>query len=119
MRSPLLALTNNSHSTLAGRADAVMTFADIRVPDCRCCGVVVDNADPKLATNVAEVQARGGRIISIGSASSTRPAMGSPVAPWGPLEATIPLQILARTLALALGHDVDKPRNLAKSVTVE
>jgi glucosamine--fructose-6-phosphate aminotransferase (isomerizing) len=81
--------------------------------------VVVDNADPKLATNVAEVQARGGRIISIGSAGSTVPVMGSLVAPWGPLEATIPLQILARTLALALGHDVDKPRNLATSVTVE
>jgi glucosamine--fructose-6-phosphate aminotransferase (isomerizing) len=81
--------------------------------------VVVDNADPKLATNVAEVQARGGRIISIGSAGSTLPVLGSPVAPWGPLEATIPLQILARTLALALGRDVDKPRNLAKSVTVE
>jgi glucosamine--fructose-6-phosphate aminotransferase (isomerizing) len=81
--------------------------------------VVVDNGDPKLATNVAEVQARGGRIISIGSAGSTVPVMSSLVAPWGPLESAIPLQILARTLALALGHDVDKPRNLAKSVTVE
>jgi glucosamine--fructose-6-phosphate aminotransferase (isomerizing) len=81
--------------------------------------VVVDNADPKLATNVAEVEARGGRIISIGSEGSTVPVVDSPGAPWGPLEATVPLQILARTLALALGHDVDKPRNLAKSVTVE
>jgi glutamine---fructose-6-phosphate transaminase (isomerizing) len=43
----------------------------------------------------------------------------SPFAPWGPLAATVPMQILARTMALALGHDVDKPRNLAKSVTVE
>jgi glucosamine--fructose-6-phosphate aminotransferase (isomerizing) len=81
--------------------------------------VVVDNADPKLASNVAEVQARGGRIISIGSTGSTVPVLDAPVAPWGPLEATVPLQILARTLALALGRDVDKPRNLAKSVTVE
>jgi glucosamine--fructose-6-phosphate aminotransferase (isomerizing) len=81
--------------------------------------VVVDNADPKLATNVAEVQARGGRIISIGSDGSTVPVLGTFVAPWGPLETVIPLQILARTLALALGRDVDKPRNLAKSVTVE
>jgi glucosamine--fructose-6-phosphate aminotransferase (isomerizing) len=40
-------------------------------------------------------------------------------APWGPIESVIPLQILARNLALALGCDVDKPRNLAKSVTVE
>ena len=81
--------------------------------------VVIDNADPKLATNVAEVTARGGRIISIGPAGSTIPVLGNVVAPWGPLESVIPLQILARTLALALGRDVDKPRNLAKSVTVE
>jgi glucosamine--fructose-6-phosphate aminotransferase (isomerizing) len=40
-------------------------------------------------------------------------------APWGPLEAVVPLQMLARELALQLGCDVDKPRNLAKSVTVE
>jgi glucosamine--fructose-6-phosphate aminotransferase (isomerizing) len=81
--------------------------------------VVVDNADAKLAANVAEVQARGGRIISIGQAGSTVPVLGDLFAPWGPIETAIPLQILARTLALALGHDVDKPRNLAKSVTVE
>ncbi len=81
--------------------------------------VVVDNGDPKLAANVAEVQARGGRIISIGSVGSTVPVLDNLAAPWGPLEAAIPLQILARTLALALGRDVDKPRNLAKSVTVE
>ena len=80
---------------------------------------VVDNADPKLAANVAEVQARGGRIISISSAGSTVPVVNSPDVPWGRFETTVPLQILARTLALALGHDVDKPRNLAKSVTVE
>jgi glucosamine--fructose-6-phosphate aminotransferase (isomerizing) len=81
--------------------------------------VVVDNADPKLGANVAEVRARGGRIISIGSAGSTVPVVDSPHAPWGPLASAVPLQILARTLALALGRDVDKPRNLAKSVTVE
>jgi len=81
--------------------------------------VVVDNGDPKLTANVAEVMARGGRIISIGRAGSTIPVLGNVAAPWGPLESVIPLQILARTLALALGRDVDKPRNLAKSVTVE
>ena len=43
----------------------------------------------------------------------------APSPPWGPLETVVPLQVLARTLALALGRDVDKPRNLAKSVTVE
>ena len=81
--------------------------------------VVIDNADPKLGANIAEVQARGGRIIGIGPAGSTVPVVDSPHAPWGPLPTAVPLQILARTLALALGRDVDKPRNLAKSVTVE
>ena len=81
--------------------------------------MVVDNGNPKLTTNIAEVTARGGRIVTIGSAGSTVNVVGSPDAPWGPLAATVPMQILARTMALALGHDVDKPRNLAKSVTVE
>ncbi|HKP43772.1 glutamine--fructose-6-phosphate transaminase (isomerizing) [Mycobacterium sp.] len=80
--------------------------------------IVVDNADPKLATNVAEVKARGGRVITFGPAGSTVPVVDDPHAPWGPIGAAIPLQVLARTLALALGRDVDKPRNLAKSVTV-
>jgi glutamine---fructose-6-phosphate transaminase (isomerizing) len=81
--------------------------------------VVVDNGDPKLASNVAEVRARFGRVISIGSTGSTVPVVGDRATAWGPIESVIPLQILARNLALALGRDVDKPRNLAKSVTVE
>jgi glutamine---fructose-6-phosphate transaminase (isomerizing) len=36
-----------------------------------------------------------------------------------PLVATVPLQVFACELAAAKGHDVDQPRNLAKSVTVE
>lgn len=81
--------------------------------------VVVDNGDPKLAANVAEIQARGGRVITIGREGSTVPVLREVAAPWGPLESVVPMQILARTLAVALGRDVDKPRNLAKSVTVE
>jgi glucosamine--fructose-6-phosphate aminotransferase (isomerizing) len=81
--------------------------------------IVVDNGDPKLATNVAEVRTRGGRVITIGSAGSTVPVVGNHAAPWGPVESAVPLQILARNVALALGRDVDRPRNLAKSVTVE
>lgn len=81
--------------------------------------VAVDNGDPKLAANLAEIEVRGGRVITIGTAGSTVPVVASAPEPWGPIAATIPLQILARTIALALGRDVDKPRNLAKSVTVE
>ncbi|WNG86977.1 glutamine--fructose-6-phosphate transaminase (isomerizing) [Mycobacterium sp. ITM-2016-00317] len=81
--------------------------------------IVVDNGDPKLPCNVAEVAARGGRVITIGAAGSSVPVIDDHGAPWGPVAATVPLQVLARTLALSLGRDVDKPRNLAKSVTVE
>ncbi|MGE2834240.1 glutamine--fructose-6-phosphate transaminase (isomerizing) [Mycobacterium sp. SMC-4] len=81
--------------------------------------IVVDNGDPKLACNIAEVAARGGHVLTIGDAGSALPVLDGPAAPWGPIAATIPLQMLARGLAVALGRDVDKPRNLAKSVTVE
>lgn len=81
--------------------------------------VAIDSGDPKLAANIAEIEVRGGRVITIGSAGSTVPVIESPIEPWGPIATTVPLQILARTIALALGRDVDKPRNLAKSVTVE
>lgn len=89
--------------------------------------VVVDNADPRLAGSIAEVQARGGRVVRIGGSGSDIPVVGwagqslsnAGLRVWGPLESVIPMQVLARELALALGLDVDKPRNLAKSVTVE
>ncbi|UFS60250.1 glutamine--fructose-6-phosphate transaminase (isomerizing) [Subtercola endophyticus] len=97
--------------------------------------VVVDHGDSRLPANIAEVRSRGGRIISIGGPGSSLPALGARIevpngaapgirsprreAPWGPLESVVPMQMLARQLAIALGRDVDKPRNLAKSVTVE
>jgi glucosamine--fructose-6-phosphate aminotransferase (isomerizing) len=89
--------------------------------------VVVDGGAARMAGNIAEVAARGARLITIGGAGSTIPALGqslqAPVdngfQPCGPLESVIPMQVLARELALVLGRDVDKPRNLAKSVTVE
>lgn len=81
--------------------------------------VVVDNGDPKLPANIAEISARGGRILRIGALGTTIPVLQTQRSPWGPLESVIPMQILARTIGVALGKDVDKPRNLAKSVTVE
>lgn len=81
--------------------------------------VVLDTGESRLAATVAEVRARGGRIITIGVPGSTVPVNVDPGQPWGPLVACIPMQILARSLALMLGRDVDKPRNLAKAVTVE
>jgi glutamine---fructose-6-phosphate transaminase (isomerizing) len=89
--------------------------------------IVVDSGGRRIAGNIAEVAARGARIITIGGTGATIPALGrslhAPLTdgfqPCGPLESVIPMQVLARELALVLGRDVDKPRNLAKSVTVE
>jgi glucosamine--fructose-6-phosphate aminotransferase (isomerizing) len=88
--------------------------------------VVVDSGDPRIAGNIAEVAARGGNIIGIGGLGSRIPAVARGLEaprsdgfqPCGPLESVIPMQLLARELAVELGLDVDKPRNLAKSVTV-
>jgi glucosamine--fructose-6-phosphate aminotransferase (isomerizing) len=83
--------------------------------------VAVDDGNQRLQANLAEVAARGARVIALGGEGSAVPLLSAerPVPPWGPLEAVVGLQHLARAVALALGRDVDKPRNLAKSVTVE
>ncbi len=81
----------------------------------------------KIMSNLQEVKSRGGKIFSIGSESDTRLAAQShhfvaiPDAPWSlnPILLSLPMQLLAYYTALHAGTDVDKPRNLAKSVTVE
>jgi glucosamine--fructose-6-phosphate aminotransferase (isomerizing) len=84
--------------------------------------VVIDAGDrTKLAGNVSEVTARGAHVLRVGAGEDALfPVLSCRQAPpWGPLEAVVPLQHLARSLAVVLGCDADKPRNLAKSVTVE
>ena len=86
-----------------------------------------DSVFDKNISNIEEVKARKGPVIAIGTEGST--ALESvaddviyvPKAPdyLTPILTVIPLQLLAYHLALKLGSDVDKPRNLAKSVTVE
>ena len=81
----------------------------------------------KLRSNLEEVRARGGRLFVIADQGSAfEPSEGVEVITLGahagllsPILHVIPLQMLAYHVALARGHDVDKPRNLAKSVTVE
>ncbi|NYF12064.1 glucosamine--fructose-6-phosphate aminotransferase (isomerizing) [Pseudoclavibacter sp. JAI123] len=88
---------------------------------------VIESSEPRLAINVAEVAARGGRVLTVGGADSTLPVTRRGLgeghtdqrSPWGPLPAVVALQLFARSMALELGLDVDKPRNLAKSVTVD
>ena len=87
---------------------------------------VIDSGDERIEVNIAEVAARGGRVVRVGGGapdlleSRWRATAGADdIAPWGPLESVVPLQLFARSLALRLGRNVDKPRNLAKSVTVD
>jgi glucosamine--fructose-6-phosphate aminotransferase (isomerizing) len=82
--------------------------------------LVLENGDAaRLAGSTAELASRGARIIRVGSSSEDAfPVLSGPTPPWGPLEAVLPFQHLARCLAVTLGRDADKPRNLAKSVTV-
>ena len=87
-----------------------------------------DDMAPKLSSNVREIAARGGRIQVIGSRDAIvgmgdviSGGMTLPDAPdlVKPMIAAVPLQLLAYHAATARGLDVDRPRNLAKSVTVE
>ncbi|MBI1367317.1 MAG: glutamine--fructose-6-phosphate transaminase (isomerizing) [Planctomycetes bacterium] len=81
----------------------------------------------KAISNIEEVKARGGRIIAVADEGDTHiekyahtvlriPSVPEPLQP---LLSVVPLQLLAYHAAVLRGHDVDKPRNLAKSVTVE
>ncbi|EHR59471.1 glutamine--fructose-6-phosphate transaminase (isomerizing) [Saccharomonospora cyanea] len=81
----------------------------------------------KMVSNISEIQARGARTIVIAEEGDERvrpfadELVEVPAVPTllQPLVSTVPLQVLAAEIARARGYDVDKPRNLAKSVTVE
>ncbi len=81
----------------------------------------------KLLSNIQEIRARGARTIVIAEEGdeTVRPyashLLEVPAVPTllQPLVSTVPLQVLAAEIARQRGYDVDKPRNLAKSVTVE
>ena len=81
----------------------------------------------KMVSNVNEIRARGGRIIAVVREETTEMEkladytikIPATIDPMVPVLAVIPLQMFAYHTAVARGCDVDKPRNLAKSVTVE
>jgi glucosamine--fructose-6-phosphate aminotransferase (isomerizing) len=87
-----------------------------------------DRVFEKTVSNMQEVAARGGRIILLTDPEGAReahvpsltkialPAMAATVTP---LVYAIPVQLIAYHTAVVMGTDVDQPRNLAKSVTVE
>jgi glucosamine--fructose-6-phosphate aminotransferase (isomerizing) len=81
----------------------------------------------KVISNVQEVRARGARVIAVGTDGNTELSahadeiLSVPASDWmlQPLLAVIPLQLLAYKIARRRGLNVDQPRNLAKTVTVE
>jgi len=86
-----------------------------------------DHVYTKILSNMQEVKARGGRIIAVTSEGNgelagladhvLRVPASAPLV--SPVLTVIPLQLLAYHIAVLRGCDVDRPRNLAKSVTVE
>jgi glucosamine--fructose-6-phosphate aminotransferase (isomerizing) len=86
-----------------------------------------DSSYDRMMGNLEEVRAREGRVIAIGHEGDRELAAKSdimlavPVAGdlLTPMLLSIPMQLLAYHMAVRLGRDVDQPRNLAKSVTVE
>jgi glucosamine--fructose-6-phosphate aminotransferase (isomerizing) len=87
-----------------------------------------DRVFEKTVSNMQEVAARGGKLILLTDAKGALAAADEPLltltlptmpAPVAPLVYAVPVQLIAYHTAVTLGTDVDQPRNLAKSVTVE
>jgi glutamine---fructose-6-phosphate transaminase (isomerizing) len=92
--------------------------------------VVITPRDPwyeKMLSQVEQAKARGGKVVAVATDGDDRivdiadHVLWIPETPWllGPVTTIIPLQLLAYHIAALRGLDVDQPRNLAKSVTVE
>lgn len=113
-----------------GYAAGEMKHGPIALIDEKMAIVMVAPRDQyfeKTVSNIEEVKARGGYIISLGSGDDqalkriSKLYLPIPTSDWltNPILFVIPLQLMAYHLSSALGYDVDQPRNLAKSVTVE
>ena len=113
-----------------GYAAGEMKHGPLALIDERMLIVMVCPSDKnyeKTLSNLEEAKARGGKIVSIGTGDNSQLKhlsdhyLSLPKAEWtvNPILEAIPVQLLAYHVANALGHDVDQPRNLAKSVTVE
>ncbi len=126
-----LKLKEISYIHAEGYAAGEMKHGPIALIDEQVPVIVIAPSDPlfdKTASNVQEVMARGGRVIVISDAAGVdalADGAESTVAlqavdPFvAPILYAIPVQLLAYHVAVLKGTDVDQPRNLAKSVTVE
>ena len=125
-----LKLKEISYIHAEGYAAGEMKHGPIALIDEQMPVIVLATKEPayeKTLGNMEEVRARGGHVYAVVSEGDTHAAslaeVALPVPPapplLGPLLTIIPLQFLAYHVADLKGNDVDQPRNLAKSVTVE
>ncbi len=126
-----LKLKEISYIHAEGYAGGEMKHGPIALIDESVPVVVVAPTDAifdKMASNFEQVKARGGKLILLSDAAGcerlSRHAVASITLPTvdpevTPILYTVPVQLLAYYTAVAKGTDVDQPRNLAKSVTVE
>lgn len=125
-----LKLKEISYIHAEGYPAAEMKHGPIALVDNEMPTVVIATSDSiydKTVSNIQQVKARGGRVVAIVTKGDT---VASKIADYvieipevceclSPLLTSVPLQLLAYYIAVNKGRDVDQPRNLAKSVTVE
>ena len=125
-----LKLKEISYIHAEGYPAAEMKHGPIALIDKNMPVIVVATTDKvylKILSTIEEVRARGGRVIAIASEQNNEIAklvdhvlyIPETIDALVPILSVIPLQLLAYQMAVMRGCDVDKPRNLAKSVTVE
>jgi glucosamine--fructose-6-phosphate aminotransferase (isomerizing) len=126
-----LKLKEISYIHAEGYAAGEMKHGPIALIDDHVPVIVLAPSGPlfeKTVSNMQEVQARGGKVVLISDAEGLAQASHGTIATIempkvhpliAPLVYAIPVQLLAYHVAVAKGTDVDQPRNLAKSVTVE
>jgi len=126
-----LKLKEISYIHAEGYAAGEMKHGPIALIDDSVPVIVIAPSGPlfdKTVSNMAEVQARGGKVVLISDAEGVTQAGEGCIATItmpkvhpliAPLVYAVPVQLLAYHVAVAKGTDVDQPRNLAKSVTVE
>ncbi len=125
-----LKLKEISYIHAEGYAAGEMKHGPIALIDREMPVVAIAPQDPwhdKMVSQIQQVKSRGGRIVVVATdgdertASEAEHVMFIPEIPWllSPVITVLPLQMLAYHIATLRGLDVDQPRNLAKSVTVE
>jgi glucosamine--fructose-6-phosphate aminotransferase (isomerizing) len=125
-----LKLKEISYIHAEGYAAGEMKHGPIALIDEHTPTVIVAPRGPtyeKTLSNLQEILARRGRVIAVGDADDEELRAEAhdylalpPTSPWAaPIVSVVPLQLLAYHVADLKGTDVDQPRNLAKSVTVE